>query len=201
MTQGRRQRKRIALHQSLLDTAAELFAERGVARTTVDDIAEAADVARTTVFNHFPYKEAIVLELSADAVQNAAHKAQALLAAGTPAIRVLECILEWVLDAAIEEGELAVVMAQELLHHDPERAARAAQQVPLREIVEAILVQAREEGSIREDLPLDVVAQRVSDSMRCVLQQVTARPAQQLKRELAVCLDMVFNGIRDRRRT
>jgi len=43
---SRRTRKRQALHQTLLETARRLFAEYGVSRTTVDDIAEAADVAR-----------------------------------------------------------------------------------------------------------------------------------------------------------
>src|SRR5437588_84205 len=62
---GRRERKRQAVRQGLLDAAAVLFAEQGINGTTVDDIAQAADVARQTVFNHFAYKEAFVLEIVA----------------------------------------------------------------------------------------------------------------------------------------
>ncbi|WCM29971.1 TetR/AcrR family transcriptional regulator [Sphingomonas sp. QA11] len=56
-TPDRRTRKRMATRQSISDTATRLFLERGFDRVTVDEIAEAADVGRMTVFNHFPRKE------------------------------------------------------------------------------------------------------------------------------------------------
>lgn len=53
----RRTRKRLATRQSISDTATRLFFERGFDHVTIDEIAEAADVGRMTVFNHFPRKE------------------------------------------------------------------------------------------------------------------------------------------------
>ncbi len=53
----RRTRKRLATRQAISDVATRLFIERGFDRVTVDEIAEAADVGRMTVFNHFPRKE------------------------------------------------------------------------------------------------------------------------------------------------
>lgn len=53
----RRTRKRLAMRQVISDTATRLFFERGFDRVTVDEIADAADVGRMTVFNHFPRKE------------------------------------------------------------------------------------------------------------------------------------------------
>jgi AcrR family transcriptional regulator len=53
----RRSRKRLATRQGISVTAARLFLERGFDQVTVDEIAEAADVGRMTVFNHFPRKE------------------------------------------------------------------------------------------------------------------------------------------------
>jgi AcrR family transcriptional regulator len=53
----RRSRKRLATRQSISDAATLLFMERGFDQVTVDEIAEAADVGRMTVFNHFPRKE------------------------------------------------------------------------------------------------------------------------------------------------
>jgi AcrR family transcriptional regulator len=53
----RRTRKRLATRQSISDAATRLFFERGFDRVTVDEIADAADVGRMTVFNHFPRKE------------------------------------------------------------------------------------------------------------------------------------------------
>ncbi len=53
----RRTRKRLATRQAISDVATRLFMERGFDQVTIDDIAEAADVGRMTVFNHFPRKE------------------------------------------------------------------------------------------------------------------------------------------------
>src|ERR1700744_1356818 len=53
----RRSRKRLAMRQNISNTATRLFMERGFDNVTVDEIAEAADVGRMTVFNHFPRKE------------------------------------------------------------------------------------------------------------------------------------------------
>ncbi|WP_202326213.1 TetR/AcrR family transcriptional regulator [Mesorhizobium sp. 113-3-9] len=53
----RRTRKRLVTRQAISDAATLLFIERGFDNVTVDEIAEAADVGRMTVFNHFPRKE------------------------------------------------------------------------------------------------------------------------------------------------
>ena len=196
---GRRQRKRQALHQQLLDNAEQLFLTHGVNKTTVEDIAELTDVARQTVFNHFPYKEALALELAEDGVQKIAHQAHVLLEAGVPALDVLEQVSRWLLEAAIEQGELAVVVAQELMHPDPDRAARARELLPLGLIIEAIVLQAREEGAVRRDLPVSIVAERTGGVLIAVLARVTSSTKDELRRELAVCFDIVFNGIRERR--
>lgn len=53
----RRSRKRLATRQAISDAATRLFHKHGFDRVTVDEIADAADVGRMTVFNHFPRKE------------------------------------------------------------------------------------------------------------------------------------------------
>ncbi|MBY9063355.1 TetR/AcrR family transcriptional regulator [Sphingomonas yunnanensis] len=53
----RRTRKRWATRQAISDVATRLFMERGFDQVTIDEIANAADVGRMTVFNHFPRKE------------------------------------------------------------------------------------------------------------------------------------------------
>jgi AcrR family transcriptional regulator len=55
-TGGRRERRRREIRDRLYETAMELFLEQGYERTTMEDIANRADVARTTVFNHYPRK-------------------------------------------------------------------------------------------------------------------------------------------------
>jgi AcrR family transcriptional regulator len=63
----RRTRKRLATRQRISDIASRLFVERGFDQVTVDEIAEAADVARMTVFNHFTRKEDMFFDLDEEA--------------------------------------------------------------------------------------------------------------------------------------
>jgi len=61
---GRRERRRRETHARIFESAMRLFAERRFANTPVEDITEAADVAKGTFFNYFPTKEAILEALA-----------------------------------------------------------------------------------------------------------------------------------------
>jgi AcrR family transcriptional regulator len=58
---GRRERKKAATRVALFHAARDLVEERGLAAVTVEAIAERADVAPRTFFNHFASKEEAVL--------------------------------------------------------------------------------------------------------------------------------------------
>ena len=61
----RRARRRAEGRQRVFRAAVDLFVERGFDATTMDDIADRADVARATVFNYFQRKTAFLDEWSA----------------------------------------------------------------------------------------------------------------------------------------
>ncbi|MFE3583320.1 TetR/AcrR family transcriptional regulator [Streptomyces vinaceus] len=61
-TTGRRERKKAQTRKALADAALRLFTERGFDDVGVREVAEAADVAVTTLFKHFPSKEALVFD-------------------------------------------------------------------------------------------------------------------------------------------
>src|SRR5260370_40409479 len=61
--EGLRERKKRLMRQQLSDTATEMFLERGFDAVRVTEIAEACGVSEKTVFNYFPTKESLILDL------------------------------------------------------------------------------------------------------------------------------------------
>ena len=59
---GLRERKKEQTRQRIASVALRLFAERGFEAVTVNEIAEAAEVAKVTLFAYFPTKESLVLQ-------------------------------------------------------------------------------------------------------------------------------------------
>jgi len=57
----RRERQSVERLERLFRAAMELFARKGFAETTVEDITNAADLGKGTFFNYFPSKEHILL--------------------------------------------------------------------------------------------------------------------------------------------
>src|SRR5258708_18897847 len=58
---NRRERQSLERRERLFRAAMELFARKGFAKPTVEDITNAADLGKGTFFNYFPSKEHILL--------------------------------------------------------------------------------------------------------------------------------------------
>ncbi|HEX3875224.1 MAG TPA: TetR family transcriptional regulator [Solirubrobacteraceae bacterium] len=63
---GLRERKKRETAERIALAAAELFAEHGFEAVAVVDVARVADVSEQTVYNHFPTKEDLVFDRSAE---------------------------------------------------------------------------------------------------------------------------------------
>jgi AcrR family transcriptional regulator len=93
---GLREVKRERTRRLIADKAFELFSDNGFGRTTVEQIAAAAEVGPSTLYRYFPTKEGLVLEFVDDCLADAVtwfHEQPALeLSAGLRAVieRVLE---------------------------------------------------------------------------------------------------------------
>jgi AcrR family transcriptional regulator len=91
---GLRERKKDRTRSTITRVALELFARDGFHATTINDIAEAADVAPRTVSTYFPSKEGIVFEEYEAAIARFGER----LAQREPGTSVHDVIREWLLD-------------------------------------------------------------------------------------------------------
>jgi AcrR family transcriptional regulator len=67
---GLRERKKWATRRRISDVATGLFLSRGFDNVTVAEVAEAAGVAKMTVFNYFPRKEDLFLDRIAEVAKD-----------------------------------------------------------------------------------------------------------------------------------
>ena len=75
---GLRERKKAKTRAALQEHALRLFREQGYEATTVDEVADAAEVSPSTFFRYFPTKEDVVLYDALDPLLLAALEAQPL---------------------------------------------------------------------------------------------------------------------------
>ena len=138
--QGRRERKKAEVRARISDVATGLFLERGFDAVSVSEVAEAADVARPTVFAHFPRKEDMLFDRypEAEALVVAAINDRP---AGTSAVAALSELLVRLADEGhplsairgdfsrfwevVAESRALQARARELLQHIEEAIADA----------------------------------------------------------------------------
>ena len=125
----------------------DLFERQGIDETSVDDIARAVSLSRATVFNYFPYKEAILVEIGARFVAEVAQQA------GSHRRRSVRRILYDLADgvAAIAERHPHVVpfIAREMTHPDPARRAYAAERMQYPALYQGMLQELASAGHLR----------------------------------------------------
>lgn len=130
----RRARKKAQTREQIRQVAHTLFAERGFEAVTVADIADRADVAVQTVFNHFATKEELFFADRADwvgaaaaAVRNRPQDATPLAALRAHLMDTVGCYLDGLKDADTRamvltlEASPALIAYERELHHESVR--------------------------------------------------------------------------------
>ncbi|MBL8968581.1 MAG: TetR/AcrR family transcriptional regulator [Spirochaetaceae bacterium] len=95
--EGRTARKKREARERIIAAAAELFMEKGARAVSMDEVAQAADVARRTLFNYFEGKDELLVATAGPVLEAAIELAEAAAANPTPSFEeVIElCLSLW----------------------------------------------------------------------------------------------------------
>lgn len=175
---GLRERKKHRVRQQILDVCERLFRAHGFDETTVNEIAEQAEISRPTFFNYFKNKESVLAELGLLWLQKQAEGVPPGATADSSSGDTMRRVLREQL-AAIEKDRdfmrLVFTRSGLLFPHGPHVGSRAdtARLDRTRRLFSAIssLVAAGQKaGRVRRDVPPDQIAE-----MYVAVLSITAR--------------------------
>jgi TetR/AcrR family transcriptional regulator, mexCD-oprJ operon repressor len=171
--------------EAILDGAAELFASGGE-QASMNEVAEAAGVARATVYRYFPNREALLDELAQTAVRDVDLRlASARIDAVPPEEGVARAVR-----ALVDVGNLFVVLARERPRSGADRFERGLVE-PLRQLVE----RGQASGDIRDD----ITAARLTESLiGLIVGMLTSTPALGREDMTATITGLFLDGARAR---
>lgn len=190
---GRRERKRLVSRERLYDVAIRLFLEKGFDNTTVDQIAERADLARATAFNHFPQKVAYLEEWGRRRRRHVRHRLAERPDAGSTAADELSAYLREM--AALNIASRPETMA---LIEPSVRAGQALQGPAIDVDLAALVHHGQATGEFRADADAEQVGLVLGAAyFSTLLRWATVDPAPfDLAARLEQTLDLVLRGLR-----
>lgn len=194
---GRRERKKQEVAQRIVGAALELFREQGYEATTVEQIAERADVAKGTFFNHFERKDALLAQL-ADEVFGSV-----LDSLGPPedwqgtAREQVQRLFVTLADCVRQDAALSKTMFIENMRNFWMRTETDPLELEFRELVANVLRRGMDRGEI--DAGTDVAragklleAAHITTLIEWLKDGV---PGAAYEDELSVKLDIIFRGL------
>ncbi|WPG37841.1 TetR/AcrR family transcriptional regulator [Variovorax sp. EBFNA2] len=196
---GRRERRRTHTLDHVASTAMRLFEAQGYDATTMEQIAQQSDVAKGTLYNHFPTKEAILahwvhLELVVDA--------QRLHASIDPKAG-FTAQLTGLLDASAEWSERYRVYLLDyfrfrFLNIESELGGGGDRSTPrdLSGLFEALIAAAQQAGTLRTDVSAAHLASLLHHLYFGALMRWLTLPGLVLRDEFAVVVDLFVGGAR-----
>jgi AcrR family transcriptional regulator len=194
--EGRRERKKRELRSRIYQTAQQLFLSQGFEATTVEQIAEAADIAPATFFNHFQSKHALLGEMTTEVFQHLQELIEHyLLRPGTAQERILGFAERAASDAYAARG-----VARDVVLELMRTRARPGETPPYLERIFAPIVKTLREGQrkreVRDDLDTGFLAEMVLGALNAPFLNWMNDPDYPLEQRLRQAAAFIGEAIR-----
>lgn len=152
MQQGRRELNKLQCRERILKMSRRLFTAKGYEDTTMEDIAEAAEVSKATLYNYFASKESLLLGIADVALDEVRHSIEVDLAGETDSLVKLRRVVEMLALDSIRY--ISLTRRIMYLNSSPESELYTTRQ-DIVQLMETLIVQAQEQGTLRRDIPAE----------------------------------------------
>lgn len=190
--ESRIERKKAETRQKIINVSLELFARQGFRNTTMEQIAQEADIARKTLYNYYPVKEAIADDyLRGVSLGLAAECRREIAGMAGVKEQLLHALLKvygWV----AEHPELA----EAAFYYRLKKECQPQEETGTQMISTEILHQGQANGMIRDDVSVEYMAGYLNILRGSVLMKWLQQPdGSSLAEMVAVVLDMFLFGV------
>lgn len=191
-----RERKKAATKERLYLEAIELFRQKGVAATTIDDIAAAAEVSKGTFFNYFPTKESILHYFGEQqSLAVAADLTGALQDAQRDTWEKLRLLFRTLAKNVEADREVTRVVVFEVMK-SPTELAREPYRALFKQTVAALVAEGQARGEVRKNLNADLASSAlVGVYFQQIFEWCAADKPFPLARRLDQMLNVIWEGL------
>jgi AcrR family transcriptional regulator len=155
---NRRERQSLERRERLFRAALQLFAQKGFAETTVEDITNAADLGKGTFFNYFPSKEHIFLAFGEMQLAKLNTAFEEMRSANVPVPVFMRSLGARMTQEPIRNPAIIRILLKAFLTDSPVRESVVDLQDRVIAIHTEIIRLGQQRGEIRDDLPPEVLA-------------------------------------------
>ncbi|MCA0204728.1 TetR/AcrR family transcriptional regulator [Pararhodobacter sp.] len=146
---GDRERERAAKREAVLRTAARFFNQKGFHATSLDDVANALNVTKPTIYHYFANKDEILFECTRrglGAIIEASRKAAAQ--GGTAAERLRSVLMAYAM-VMLDDYGICVARTQDHLLSEPSRKQFRALKREIDALIRQVVAEGAADGSLR----------------------------------------------------
>src|SRR6267378_1867458 len=154
----RRQRRSADIRERLFRASLDLFAQKGFAETTVEDITESADLGKGTFFNYFPSKEHILLAFGEMQLAKLKAAFEEMCDANVPVPVFMRSLGARMTQEPMRNPAIIRILLQAFLTDSQVREPMLNLQNRVLAIHTEMIRIGQSRGEIRNDLPPEVIA-------------------------------------------
>jgi AcrR family transcriptional regulator len=154
----RRQRRSAELRERLFRAALTLFATKGFAATTVEDITNAADVGKGTFFNYFPSKDHILIAFSDLQISKLTDAVNAVRESREPMTAFMKGLSVKLSAEPGRSPDVVRALLQANLSSDAVRGAMRKNYLRGHALLTELMRTGQQRGEFREDIPASELA-------------------------------------------